>query len=236
MLHSDGKSLPVEPKRWMMDLLRSRGGPEPSVAGFNSLESVAARLFEGDINFIRESLASGLGEVALGAAWDTDAPLPGLDEILLQLSETNELFDVWQVSFALARIYGQSCPRGEELGLVRHFVDPRGADILMLTDEGATAGNPRIAVLRPIEPDGLWDDSTAWRWIDLLVPPALRGELESPSEGIETVSDDGWYRFASDVHVALHGDVIAHQWRWLEVVANGTNGTWDMQSLLQGAS
>ena len=233
MLEIDGKPVPVEPKRWMMNMLLHRQGSEPEIPHFNSLESVAASAFEGDIDFIRESLAAGLHAVALWAAVETESPLPGLSEILDQLSDTTDRFHLWAVSLALARVYGRSCKRGEESGLVTHFIDQHaGVDILMLTDEDEPPGYPRCAVLRPLGPGETWDDSAAWGWADLLVPPQVRGELLPHRDGFESQDAAPKYRFASDVFVDFYGDIGARAWHRVEVVANGVHEAWNMESQL----
>ena len=172
------------------------------------------------------------------AATQTDSPVPGLEEILLRLSDTDDRFGVWEVSVALARRYGRSCPRGEDLGLVKHLVDQRGGDILLLTDEDETAGHPRAAVLRPAVPDVLWDDSAAWEWTNRLVPQEIRGELVSrhsePGSDGDGDGDEDEYRFASDVFVFLYGNAGLRRWRRVEIVANGVYETWDMELPLQG--
>jgi hypothetical protein len=224
---------PADARAWLLDVLCEAPGPEPHIPYFPChLSFDAHERFSGDPAAVRRLMDAGQRDVALAAATDVNAVVPGMEPLLIELGDVEDdpeavRLAAWHLAYHYRRLH----PRGEALGFVRRVGLAGGAGEMFLLFSGEerrpSSAAPYAAVLYP-PAGGTFSRAEARAWVDRVYPEEARGERQ-PDE-YPRGDDHPWYRRGYAALQTEEGtDRVAHVtigWR--------SDEPWDPAALLQG--
>jgi hypothetical protein len=217
---------------WMMEILEKRNGPEPEDLPFTGVDFHLHELCSGSIPSIERMLQSGHKALAFKTATESQGIVEGMKEILLRLGEDAD--PAWgRIAWEhLARHYHVLHHRARKSEFLSFFAEwAPGADLFVIR---LNWGDPwlDVAVLYPAEGQASFEDAEAWKLIDRLLPPALRGEI-APNRMNRTMTgpcrmDDALlYDFTSGAHMTLEGRPDLKQWTRIDIIGFGLQQCWN---------
>jgi hypothetical protein len=222
-------------KSWMLSILESRKVPEPPFLGFhfNGIDFHAHELFAGDPDGIRELMRVGRTDIAVAAAGDTNGLVEGMEDVLIELGNSNDAEVCRCASWHLTYHYRILHPHGQKRGFVS-TIPLSGGEELFLNGHPESPHHPYAAILYP--PAGRpFTSDEARQWIDRLLPSGLRGETMSffpkgwPGETLDGGQISGnkvHFSWACGAVGSLKGDVPARRWDSLTIIWHGEEETW----------
>jgi hypothetical protein len=222
-------------KAWMLSILENRKAPEPPLLGlhFNGIDFHAHELFAGDPDGVRELIGVGRTDIAVAAATGTNEFIEGMEDVLIELGNSNDAEICRRASWHLAYHYRILHSRGQERGFVS-AIPLSGGEELFLNGHPESPRHPYAAILYP--PAGwCFTHYEARRWIDRLLPADIRGETTSffpngwPGEtldGGQISRNKVHFSWACGAVGSLKGDVPARRWDSLTIIWHGEKETW----------
>jgi hypothetical protein len=163
---------------WILDIFARSPTPETFSSYFPiTLEFSAHESFSDNPQAIRRLIDIGRIDIACAAATDERKKIDGMEPLLIELANLDDPEVVRIVSWHLAYNYHYLHPRGAATGYVESIDELLDVDIFMLFSRSKEIESPYAVVIYPKQIDGKFTKETADRWIDLIFPPSVRGDL-----------------------------------------------------------
>jgi hypothetical protein len=222
----------VRLEQWVFDVLIEREGDEPNVPYFNSLEWVAAEeVFSKSPEWIQTLASAGREGLADWLALSTEVRSPEVSSRLVTMTERPDDWTARAAATCLALYYAKTTPAAGRRGFVSVIDDHPLLRAFAIYNHDDLR-HPRIMVLYPRHPRRSLSLAEADAAVDLIAPPALRGEEQTKRRPIK-----GRQRreFNKAVYVTydLAGRTSKRPGR-IEIVGNGIKGAaWDPIALLR---
>lgn len=222
-------------KGWMLSILEKRKAPEPRLLElhFNELDFHAHQLFADDPDGVRELIRIGRTDIAVAAAADKDGIIEGMEDVLVELGNSNEEGICRSASWQLAYLYRVLHPHGRERGFVSR-IRLSGGQELFLNGRPENRRYPYAAILYPSAGQSFTSDQ-ARQWIDRLLPADIRGESrpfspgnwpDEPLDGGQISGNRVNFGWACGAVGYLKGDGPARRWESLTIIWHGEKETW----------
>lgn len=222
-------------KNWMLSILENRKAPEPDLLDFhfNGIDFHAHELFSGDPEGVRELIRIGRMDIAVAAASDENERIEGMENVLIELGNSDDSETCRRASWHLAYCYRVLHQEGKKRGFVSMIDFPDG-EALFLNGHPESPRFPYSAVLYPSAGESFSSDEID-KWIDRLLPPDIRGEPKSfyPCGWHGETIGDGqvsrnkvYYSWECGAVGNLKGDVAARDWHSLTIIWHGEEKSW----------
>jgi hypothetical protein len=217
-----------ETTEWMFDILEHSPHPEPFLNLFScGIAFYAHERFSMDVTAIRRLMQIGRFDVAMEAATEENFKIEGLEPILMELGNCEDVEIVRRASWHLAYHYHQLHPRGAELGYVELICNSPEIDLFLLFLRHQSEESPYAAVIYPKAEHQWLTHATAWKWLNRIFPKSIRGKRRSELG----IYGSKWYqRGYIDFHQADENSKIN---RWSNIIIGyRSNVPWNPKQLL----
>jgi len=187
---------------WLLTLLE-QAEPEPYIRYFPcNLGFDAHERFSRNPAAVRRLIDAGLIGLACAAATDIMELIPGMEPLLMELGENEDVEIVRLASWMLAYAYHRLHPNGARLGFVQRHATHSDYDLFLLFSERQQPGTPYAVVLYPKSPRRSWSEQEAEHFVDQVFLPTARGEA---SQDTLTNRDYHWQYARGFVSFAVAG-------------------------------
>jgi len=188
----------IDADDWLLTLLE-QAEREPYLRYFPcNLGFDAHERFSSNPVAIQRLIDAGRIDLALEAATEENDPVPGLEPILMELGENEDMEIVRRASWTLAYAYNRLHPNGARLGFVQRQLTHPHYDLFLLFTGDRQPGLPYAVVLYPKIPCQYWSLKKAEDLVHQIFPPTVRGEAsrDSPTDWPSRWYERGYVSFA----------------------------------------
>lgn len=225
-------ALPVDAATYLLDIIARRSGPEPADMPFNGVDFHLHEVAGDSADIVGRLIALGHHGTALLTATEMDHVVNGMAAHLETLGALDEPAIARPAQMHLAQVYRTLHPRADPQRL-RHLPNWQPGAEAFVMRQGTEAHWRDVVVLHPAEPGATFDDATAWRLIDLALPPEVRGVevrhklsvAEAPTLALVFGPHED-HAFASGARVNLTGDPEARRWQRVTLIGSGLQKRW----------
>ncbi|GGF72446.1 hypothetical protein GCM10007301_35330 [Azorhizobium oxalatiphilum] len=228
----DADDVPFERSTYLLDIVARRSGPEPDDMPFNGVDFYLHEVAGNSPAVVRRLMELGEYGTAIMTATEEHEPIEGMAEVLAELGEHENEALAGAAHMHLAMVYGimhdHANPR-----VLRHWLEWQPGVDAFAVRQGNGEHWRDVVVLHPAQGAAPFDTATAWRLIDLALPPAVRGEEvrhKLTYEGMETLAfilgPNADHAFASGALVTLTGTPPMGPWERLTLIGRGLQKTW----------
>lgn len=225
----------AQARRWMLSILEHRKTPEPDLLKyhFNGIDFHAHEVLAGHPRDILKLIDIGEPEIAIMAATEDGGVVEGLQDLLIQLGNSDEDEICRLAAWHLAYHYRLLHERGAARGFVTRWVMTDGTEIFF-NSQSEHQRYPYAATIYPPR-EREFTSVEAWGWVHRLLPDDMRGEplpyagellAETLADGGMVVGDSVNYRLSCGALVALKGEAASEPWRRVQIIWHGPEKTW----------
>jgi hypothetical protein len=224
---------PTDPLNWMLEILEKRTGPEPEDMPFNGIDFHLHEVGSYTPSAVLRMIKLGNAELAVQTATEMLEVVPGMEPVLRELADHDEVGIRRRAQFHLAAYYRVLHPEAEQRGAIRRWSEwSQDADVFSFHH-----GDKRalwFLTLYPRDIAGAFTNERAWSLIDKALPPGLRGEVETHRLDISKTQPPGPYRlgkqsmwqFNAGASVDLSGDPDAQTWTRIDITGRKLGERW----------
>jgi hypothetical protein len=230
--HGMRDAAPIDVVEWMMDLLERRHGSPPTDLPFNDIDFYLHELCDHSPATVQRMIDGNHLHLAVMTATETNGVVEGMEPILRKLGNNPDQSVSGPARFHLASYYRFLHP-GATDGSIQHRPD-WSPDADLFSFHWGKERHLWFVVIYPKLKDATFDDAQAWKLVDLLLPPDLRGhlvrhELDWPNSNPpkpfrlgNTVSS----RFSSGANLTLTGHPESQSWTRIEIGGGQLRDRW----------
>lgn len=230
-LEKSGRSGDID--EWFFAILENRESEEPELEYFNTIDFHSHERFAGCAEHIQRLIDIGRIDIAIMAATENDQEIPEIRPVLVKLGYEADPEVVRLAAWGLAYHYRYIHPEGQRRSFVKRISRPSGVDFF-LNYSTKNPDYPYSIVIYPHSKLPGFTSESAWRLADQLMPPSLRGKMESKYPANENESrvfkDRTGYHFHQGAHITFYGQPGKEIWHRIIIIWQGTPELWDPES------